>query len=118
LIIKLYRDDSTFTLWTTASPIDEKHCRNFLIIGRAEKADDPDHQHIAFQKIVLQEDQPIIESQSPEEISVEEVSLVTDKVSNQYRKWLRELSIAAKEGKDAFVRALRSSVKDSQEPRE
>lgn len=116
LVIRLYRDDTTFTLWTTSSPIDETHCRNFLIIARAEKADDPDHQHIAFQKLVLQEDQPIIESQWPAEISMEEVSLVTDKVSNQYRKWLRELSIAAAEGKEAFVKALRTSVKDTATP--
>ena len=68
--------------------------------------------HTAFQKLVLQEDQPIIESQFPREISLDEVSLGTDKVSNQYRKWLRELSIAATQGKEAFVKALKTSVKD------
>lgn len=112
LKLELYKDSSAFTLWTTSCPVDDTHCRNFLIISRAQKDNDPDHVHTAFQKVVLQEDQPIIESQFPAEISAEEVSLPTDKVSNQYRKWLRELSIAATEGKEAFVRTLKTGVKD------
>ena len=112
LIIKLYKDDTTFTLWTTSSPVDDENCRNFMIISRKKKDDDPDHVHLAFQKLVLQEDQPIIESQWPRQISMDEVSLGTDKVSNQYRKWLRELSITAAQGKEAFVAALKSDVID------
>jgi phenylpropionate dioxygenase-like ring-hydroxylating dioxygenase large terminal subunit len=112
LKIQLYRDGSTFTLWTTSCPIDETHCRNFLIISREQKDDDPDHAHAAFQKLVLEEDQPIIESQWPAEIQMDEVSIPTDKVSNQYRKWLRELSQAALSGKDAFVASLLTQVVD------
>lgn len=112
LKMQLYKDESAFTLWTTSSPVDDTHCRNFMIISRAQKEDDPDYVHTAFQKLVLQEDQPIIESQFPAEISLDEVSLSTDKVSNHYRKWLRELSIAAKEGKEAFVRSLMTDVID------
>lgn len=112
LKMQLYKDDSAFTLWTTSCPVDETHCRNFMIISRAQKDDDPDHVHVAFQKLVLQEDQPIIESQFPAEISAEEVSLSTDKVSNQYRKWLRELSLAAAKGKESFVHSLLTTVKD------
>ncbi|MBS0344261.1 MAG: aromatic ring-hydroxylating dioxygenase subunit alpha [Proteobacteria bacterium] len=112
LIIKLYKDDTTFTLWTTSSPVDDENCRNFMIISRKKKDDDPDHVHLAFQKLVLQEDQPIIESQWPRQISMDEVSLGTDKVSNQYRKWLRELSLAAPQGKEAFLAALHSNVID------
>ena len=112
LKIQLYKDASAFTLWTTSCPVDATNCRNFLIISRARKDDDPDHVHTAFQKLVLDEDQPIIESQWPAEISLDEVALPTDKVSNQYRKWLRELSIAGKEGREAFVRSLRTAVRD------
>jgi len=114
LKIQLYRDGTTFTLWTTSCPVSEDRCRNFLIISREDKPNDPDHQHIAFQKIVLEEDQPIIESQSPKTISLEELSVVTDKVSNQYRKWLRELSLAAVEGKEAFVRCLHTPIVESE----
>lgn len=112
LKIQLYRDGTAFTLWTTSCPVNETQCRNFLIISRQEKSDDPDHAHVAFQKLVLAEDQPIIESQWPAEISSEEISIVTDKVSIQYRKWLRELSAAAGEGKEAFARVLSSPVRE------
>ncbi|MES2261952.1 MAG: aromatic ring-hydroxylating dioxygenase subunit alpha [Pseudomonadota bacterium] len=115
LKIRLYRDDTTFTLWTTSCPVSDGRCRNFLIISREARDNDPDHAHIAFQKIVLEEDQPIIESQRPKVITMEELSVPTDKVSNYYRKWLRELSLAAAEGKDAFVRSLRSPVVESPE---
>jgi len=112
LKIQLYRDSSIFTLWTTSSPVDATHCRNFMIISRADKENDPDHAHKAFQKLVLSEDEPIIESQWPAEISLDEVSLVTDKVSNQYRKWLRELSVAATNGREAFVEVLKTGFID------
>lgn len=115
LKIQLYRDDTTFTLWTTSCPVSDDRCRNFLIISRQERDNDPDHAHVAFQKIVLEEDQPIIESQRPKVITTEELSMPTDKVSNSYRKWLRELSLAAAEGKEAFVRSLRSPVIESEQ---
>lgn len=111
LEIKLWRDDSRFILWTTACPVDEKTCRNFMIIVR-EKDGQPDHMHLAFQKRVLEEDQPIIQSQWPAEISSGEISVATDKVSIQYRKWHRELSMAAVKGKDAFTAALCTNVRD------
>ncbi|WP_075257378.1 aromatic ring-hydroxylating oxygenase subunit alpha [Herbaspirillum camelliae] len=110
LKLRLYRDDSVFTLWTTSCPVSDDRCRNFLIISREAKDNDPDHAHAAFQKIVLDEDQPIIESQRPKTITMEELSVTTDKVSNQYRKWLRELSLAATEGKEAFMRCLKTTV--------
>jgi hypothetical protein len=38
---------------------------------------------------------------------------VTDKVSTQYRKWLRELESAARGGKEAFKKALHGRVIES-----
>jgi vanillate O-demethylase monooxygenase subunit len=54
------------------------------------------------QKRVLEEDQPVIQSQWPAEISAGEISVATDKVSIQYRKWHRELCQAALRGKEEF----------------
>ncbi|PZP90631.1 MAG: aromatic ring-hydroxylating dioxygenase subunit alpha [Variovorax paradoxus] len=113
LEIKLWKDNSRFILWTTASPVDDKTCRNFMIIAHV-KDGSPDHVHLAFQKRVLMEDQPIIQSQWPVEISPTEVSIATDKVSIQYRKWHRELSQAALRGKSQFVETLRSNVIEEQ----
>jgi len=111
LAIQLYKDDSPFLLWTTSSPVDEETCRNFMIIAHTD-GDQPDSRALDFQKIVLDEDQPVIESQ-PGPLSMEEMSLPTDKVSNYYRKWHVELSQAAVDGKDAFEKALKTDVVES-----
>ncbi|MGK8477837.1 hypothetical protein [Stutzerimonas stutzeri] len=112
LEIKLWKDDSKFILWTTASPVDDRTCRNFMVIVRTEDQQ-PDHVHLAFQKRVLEEDRPVIQSQWPIELDSAELSVVTDKISIQYRKWHRELSQAALVGKDEFKAALLSEVLES-----
>ncbi len=66
--------------------------------------------HLAFQKRVLEEDRPVIQSQWPIELDSAELSVGTDKISIQYRKWHRELSQAALGGKDEFKAALLSEV--------
>ncbi len=112
LDIALYRKPGRFVLWTTSSPIDESHCRNFMLIARQDDGT-PDQLHIDFQKRVLAEDQPVIESQFPYQFCTEELSMGTDKVSIHYRKWLRELSIAALAGKSEFEAALYTTVIES-----
>ncbi len=111
LSIRLYRNDQPFLLWTTSSPVTADTCRNFMIIAHTDP-DIPDDQPIRFQKIVLAEDQPVIETQ-PGGLSLDEISLPTDKVSNQYRKWLRELGHAATLGKEAFEKALLTDIIES-----
>ena len=108
LEIRLYRNDQPFLLWTASSPVSADTCRNFMIIAHTEE-DTPDEQPVDFQKIVLEEDQPVIESQ-PGGLLIGEVSLPTDKISNQYRRWLRELSVAAVAGEEAFKSALLTDV--------
>lgn len=108
LDIRLYRNDQPFLLWTTSSPVSGNRCRNFMIIAHTDP-DLPDNGPLDFQKLVLAEDQPVIETQ-PGDLSLEEISLPTDKVSNQYRKWLRELAISATSGKETFVRTLQTNI--------
>jgi len=112
LEIALYRKPERFVLWTTSCPIDDSSCRNFMIIARADNGD-ADDDHVMFQKRVLMEDQPVIESQFPYDICTEEISVVTDKVSIQYRKWQRELAATALQGKDVFERALYTDIVES-----
>jgi vanillate O-demethylase monooxygenase subunit len=111
LDIRLYRNGSPFLLWTTSSPMTAETCRSFMIIAHADP-DLDDSIPLNFQKIVLAEDKPVVESQLPD-LSLEEVALPTDKVSNQYRKWLRELSMASIQGQEAFRKALLSNVMES-----
>lgn len=108
LDIRLYRNDAPFLLWTTSSPVSTSRCRNFMIIAHTDPGL-PDNVPLDFQKLVLAEDKPVIETQ-PGELSLEEISLPQDKVSNQYRKWLRELAISAAAGKETFVKALKTDV--------
>lgn len=111
LDIRLYSNNKPFLLWTTSSPISPDKCRNFMIIAHTD-ADVPDERPLDFQKIVLAEDKPVIETQPPG-LSLEEVALPTDKVSNQYRKWLRELAAGAKTGKEVFEKVLLSEIIES-----
>lgn len=108
LMISLYRDDSPFLLWTTSSPVSAEACRNFMIIAHVND-DQPDSDALDFQKIVLDEDRPVIESQ-PGVWSVEEASIPTDKISREYRKWHRELSVAAGAGRAEFEKALLTDI--------
>lgn len=113
LEIRLYRNNQPFLLWTASSPTSENTCRNFLIIAHTEK-DTPDHQPLDFQKIVLAEDQPVVESQ-PAALAVGELSLPTDKISSRYRRWLRQLSDAAAAGKDEFRETLFTDITENRE---
>ncbi len=113
LEIRLYRNDEPFLLWTASSPTSENTCRNFMIIAHTD-IDMPDNQPVDFQKIVLAEDRPVVESQ-PGALAVGELSLPTDKISSYYRRWLRQLSEAAESGKDEFKRTLFTDMIESRE---
>jgi len=81
-------------LWMTASPVDARTCRTFWSVSRDDDLPGDDDQHLAFQQVVLDEDEPVVASQDPPEMVLDgrEVSVRTDKVSIEYRRWLRELA--------------------------
>jgi phenylpropionate dioxygenase-like ring-hydroxylating dioxygenase large terminal subunit len=96
-------------LWMTASPVDDETCRTFWFVARTDDLDGDDEAHLAFQRLVLAEDEPVVTNQVPGAIPLEagaEVSVATDRVSIAYRRWLRELARAALDGPDAYALAL------------
>ena len=97
-------------LWMAASPVESGVCRSFWFTCRTEDRDGDDRPHLDFQDLILSEDLPVIEAQDPPEIPApaEEFSVLTDKVSVAYRRWLKELSDAADESPEAFARRLAS----------
>ena len=97
-------------LWMAASPVESGVCRSFWFTCRTEDRDGDDRPHLDFQDLVLSVDLPVIEAQDPPEIPApaEEFSVLTDKVSVAYRRWLEELSDAADQSPEAFVRRLAS----------
>ncbi|MEE7493360.1 aromatic ring-hydroxylating dioxygenase subunit alpha [Methylobacterium oryzae] len=113
LAVQKYVGNTLHVLFNVSCPVSSKRTKNFLIFARDASIGDPDYPHIAFNNLVFAEDQPVIESQWPEEIMEDEISVVTDKVSMQYRKWMKELELASEQGKDAFKKALYNSVIES-----
>jgi vanillate O-demethylase monooxygenase subunit len=91
---------ATRHLWMTASPLTSGSCRSFWMIARDDRKDEDDGPHMAFQDQILAEDEPVVCNQDPPEILLnpgDEISVRTDKVSNEYRQWLRELTLVARD---------------------
>lgn len=99
-------DGSRRNLWMTASPVTDGTCRTFWSVSRDDHHDEDDGPHLDFQALVLREDEPLVTNQDPPELSLEpgfELSVRTDRVSIEYRRWLRELLAAQAEGGAAAV---------------
>jgi phenylpropionate dioxygenase-like ring-hydroxylating dioxygenase large terminal subunit len=104
-----YPDGRRRRLWMAASPVDDATCRTFWCIGRTDDLAGDDRDHLAFQARVLAEDEPVVCNQVPPEMLLDpgaELSVRTDKVSIEYRRWLRELATAALAGPAAYAAAL------------
>ena len=101
-------------LWMTASPVDSGRCRAFWFVSRDDDADGDDAAHLAFQQIVLDEDEPVVCNQDPPELVLDpgfELSVRTDRVSIEYRRWLRDLVEAAGRGADAVSALLGTTAR-------
>jgi phenylpropionate dioxygenase-like ring-hydroxylating dioxygenase large terminal subunit len=97
------------TLWMTASPIEDGVSRAFWFMCRSDDLDGPDEPHIAFQRLVLDEDEPVVCNQVPTEMPMDlgaELSVRTDRVSIEYRRWLREIVTAAALGPEQLRACL------------
>ena len=88
---------ATRWLWMTASPLDSGTCRTFWSVARDDDLDGDDAAYMDFQELILREDEPVVCNQDPPELPLDqsEVSVRTDRVSIEYRRWLRELASAA-----------------------
>jgi phenylpropionate dioxygenase-like ring-hydroxylating dioxygenase large terminal subunit len=96
-------------LWMTASPLDLASCRSFWSVSRDDDLDGDDESYLAFQDIILAQDEPVVCAQDPPELPLEagvELSVRTDRVSIEYRRWLRQLATAAAIGPAAVTAAL------------
>lgn len=113
----LYDDGRRRDLWMTASPIDPGTCRTFWFVSRSDDLDGDDRAHLAFQDLVLAEDEPVVCNQVPRALPLDpgvEVSVKSDKVSIEYRRWLREIAAAAAAGalEDALGMPMARAVAD------
>jgi len=100
-------------LWMTASPLDERTSRTFWFVARDDDREGDDAPYIAFQQIILDQDEPVVCNQEPAELVLEpgfELSVRTDRVSIEYRRWLRELVDAARNGAASVQRVMSESL--------
>ena len=96
-------------LWMTASPVTSGTCRTFWLVARSDDLDGDDEAHMAFQRRILAEDEPVVTNQMPAELpldNITELSVRTDKVSIEYRRWLRDVVEVAADGPAAVRAAL------------
>jgi phenylpropionate dioxygenase-like ring-hydroxylating dioxygenase large terminal subunit len=102
----------TRILWMTASPISMDVTRCFWFIARNDALDEADADHMAFQDQILNEDAPVVCNQSPAALSLEptaELSVKTDRVSIDYRRFLRDLALATRDTAQ-LIALLRSNA--------
>jgi phenylpropionate dioxygenase-like ring-hydroxylating dioxygenase large terminal subunit len=92
--------ENHYILTMSACPIGPKATRSFSFIGRNYALDRPDDDFVAFEQVILDQDQPIVESQRPEELPIDLSAELhirgVDQVSLEYRRWL--IQIAAGDG--------------------
>ena len=94
----LQRTGARRVLWMTASPLTMSETRCFWFVARNDALDDDDRDHLAFQDRVTAEDEPVVCNQVPPALSLDpaaEMSVRTDLVSIEYRRFLRDLAKAA-----------------------
>ena len=98
-------------LWMTAAPIDAGSCRTFWFTCRSDDLDGDDAPHLAFQALVLAEDEPVVRAQHPPAVPWaaddpdREISVRTDAVSLAYRRFL--LDAAATDTPQELAEVLR-----------
>lgn len=99
-------DGARRNLWLCASPVDDETSRTFWLVSRDDHIDDDDTPFMDFQDLVLPEDFPLVTNQDPPAFPMDqtfELSVRTDRVSIEYRRWLRELLKALTAGGAAAV---------------
>ena len=89
-------DGGHYVLFLAAAPVTDTRVRCFWFILRDFGHDAPDDFFIATESAILAQDQPIVESQRPEEIPIDVTAELhirgSDRVSFEYRSWLGEIA--------------------------
>jgi len=90
-------DGNHFLLFMASCPVGRKETRTFSWCSRNYDRDPAkDEEFVEFQRVILEQDRVVVESQRPEELPIdlsEELHIKgVDQVSIDYRRWLLELA--------------------------
>jgi hypothetical protein len=105
----LYPDGRRRQLWMTASPLDDETSRSSWYVCRTGDLSGDDRDHLAFQAVVTAVDEPVASAHVPAALALEACAALsgrTDTMSIAYRRWLKELAVAALSGPSADAGAL------------
>lgn len=96
-LLRVFPNGKRYGLYMVSAPTGPATCRNFWHLGSDFAENEEDHQFfLDFELMVLDQDQPIVESQWPEHLpdalSAETYVKVADEVTLAYRSWLFELA--------------------------
>jgi phenylpropionate dioxygenase-like ring-hydroxylating dioxygenase large terminal subunit len=78
------------------TPVDETQSHGWMFPSVQGRADVPEQEIQAFQKLIIDQDIPIVQSQRPELLPLDlqaELHLRSDRTAIAYRKWLKELGL-------------------------
>ena len=83
-----------YVLWVAVAPVNRKRTRCFTYVGRNYPGRDADFR--AFAQMVTDQDQPVVESQRPEELPADLAAEMhvrgADLGTLEYRKWLLDIA--------------------------
>ena len=88
-------DADRLSLMIMASPLDEEHCRAW-IIGAFTDPDSTVDDFVAFNHRIFLQDVPVLESQRPRRLPLDpsaELAQRADRASTAYRRWLADLGV-------------------------
>lgn len=91
-----YFSKEKYSAMLAVTPVDESHSIGYMMAGVQGRDDVPEEEIYAFQRLIINQDVPIVESQRPELLPLDlqaELHLRCDRTAIAYRQWLRELGV-------------------------
>ncbi|KMN35268.1 MULTISPECIES: aromatic ring-hydroxylating dioxygenase subunit alpha [unclassified Chromobacterium] len=96
--VKKTGDTERFCTFLNATPVDEAECVIWLIVAINFGADLSEEKILYRQDMVFEQDRLIVESQRPARLPLDlqqEMHVRSDRLGIEYRRWIKELGLAA-----------------------
>ena len=91
-----YFKKDMYAAMLAVTPVDETQSTGYMMAAIKGRDDAPEEELHRFQKLIISQDVPIVESQRPELLPLDlqaELHLRSDRTAIAYRRWLKELGL-------------------------